>query len=117
MGFVLCRSLIGRDAEVAHLTAALERSGSGDGRVLFVAGEPGVGKSRLAREVLETAARGGVATFTGRASESAVQVPYRPLSEALMRAAREGLKPAGRAVARYRPALGNLVPEWGQPGD
>lgn len=117
MGFVLCRSLIGRDAEIAHLTAALERSGSGDGRVLFIAGEPGVGKSRLAREVLETAAGGGVATFTGRASESAVQVPYRPLSEALMRAAREGLRPDDRAVTRYRPALGSLVPEWGQPGD
>ena len=116
MGFVLCRSLIGRDAEVAHLTAALERSGSGDGRVLFLAGEPGVGKSRLAREVLETAAS-GFATFTGRASESAVQVPYRPLSEALMRAAREGLSPVGQGVARYRPALGNLVPEWGQAGD
>jgi DNA-binding CsgD family transcriptional regulator len=117
MAFVLCRSLIGRDAEVAHLTAALERSGSGDGRVLFLAGEPGVGKSRLAREVLETAARTGFATFTGRASESAVQVPYRCLSEALMRAAREGLAPAGRGVARYRPALGRLVPEWGRAGD
>jgi DNA-binding CsgD family transcriptional regulator len=116
MGFVLCRSLIGRDAEVAQLTAALERSGSGDGRVLFLAGEPGVGKSRLAREVLETAARSGVATFAGRASESAVQVPYRPLSEALMRAAREGLTPVGRGVARYRPALGRLVPEWGEAG-
>jgi tetratricopeptide (TPR) repeat protein len=38
---------VGRDAELAHLGRALERAGSGQGQVVAVAGEPGVGKSRL----------------------------------------------------------------------
>ena len=114
MGFVLCRSLVGRDEEVARLTAALERTGAGDGQVTFLVGDAGVGKSRLAREMLDVAAGRGFATFTGRASESAVQLPYRPLSEALMRAARQGLSPDGKGADRYRPALASLVPEWGQ---
>jgi DNA-binding CsgD family transcriptional regulator len=117
MGFVLCRSLLGREEEMAQLAAALKRAGQSDGQLTFLVGEAGVGKSRLAREVMEKAAEAGFATLTGRASESAVQLPYRPLSEALMRAARDGLSPDGKSVEPYRPALASLVPEWRRTAD
>src|SRR5262245_65736095 len=41
---------VGRDAEVELLCQALERARGGRGQVVAVAGEPGVGKSRLVWE-------------------------------------------------------------------
>jgi hypothetical protein len=117
MGFVLSRSLFGRDAEVTELAAALEDARAGRGRLVFLVGEAGAGKSRLAREILEIAAGRGAGVLAGRASESVVQMPYRPLAEALIRAARDGLNPDGPLVAGYRSALGRLVPEWYRADD
>ncbi len=42
--------LIGREAELAVLTEALRRTTSGNGSVLFIVGEPGLGKTRLVKE-------------------------------------------------------------------
>ena len=44
---------VGRDLEMAALHAALTRAGSGQGQVAALVGEPGVGKSRLVREVTD----------------------------------------------------------------
>jgi DNA-binding CsgD family transcriptional regulator len=114
---MLCPVLIGREAELGVLTAALDKAESGAGGVVFLAGEAGVGKSRLARELSTLAASRGFAVLTGRAAESAVPVPFRPVAEALMRAARGGLTADAPQLADYRPALGSLVPEWKRAGD
>ncbi len=45
-------ALVGRQAELAVLRAELERARAGEFRCLLLLGEPGVGKSRLARELL-----------------------------------------------------------------
>lgn len=117
MSFMLCPSLVGRDAELGLLTGALDKAASGDGGMIFLAGEAGVGKSRLAREVASLAAARGFDVLTGRATESGVPAPFRPVAEALIRAARRGLGVDVPQVAAYRPALGLLVPEWRRPGD
>ena len=109
--------LIGRGAELGALTAAVGRAEGGAGGVIFLAGDAGVGKSRLAGEVRAVAASRGFLVLSGRAAESAVPVPFRPVAEALMRAARGGLAADAPQVADYRPALGSLVPEWSRPGD
>jgi DNA-binding CsgD family transcriptional regulator/tetratricopeptide (TPR) repeat protein len=44
--------LIGRGSELAHLEDELRRAGAGELRVALVLGDPGVGKSRLGRELL-----------------------------------------------------------------
>jgi len=41
---------IGRQLEMAELTAALNESMSGRGRMVMLAGEPGIGKTRTAQE-------------------------------------------------------------------
>ena len=74
---MLCPVLIDRGAELANLTTALDRAGHGAGGVVFLAGDAGVGKSRLAREISELAAERGFHVLTGRATESVVPVPFR----------------------------------------
>ncbi len=114
---MLCPVLVGRGAETRALTTALDRARERDGGMLFVVGDAGVGKSRLVREAAATAAARGCAVLSGRAADSAVPVPFRPVTEALMRAARAGLAPGAPDMADYRPVLGALVPEWRRPGD
>jgi class 3 adenylate cyclase/tetratricopeptide (TPR) repeat protein len=41
---------VGRDVELADLSAAMEQAGGGHGQIVALVGEPGVGKSRLVRE-------------------------------------------------------------------
>ena len=109
--------LVGRDAELGVLTAAVSRAEGGAGGVVFLVGDAGAGKSRLAGEVCAVASSRGFLVLAGRAAESAVAVPFRPVAEALMRAARGGLAADAPQVAHYRPALGSLVPEWSRPGE
>jgi DNA-binding CsgD family transcriptional regulator len=85
--------------------------------MVFLTGDAGVGKSRLVREAVSQASERGMRVLGGRAAESAVPVPYRPVTEALMGAARTGIVPDAPGIADYRAALGTLVPEWGRPGD
>src|SRR5262249_25016591 len=42
---------VGRAAELSQITALLDNCGSGGGAIVYVRGEPGIGKSRLVREV------------------------------------------------------------------
>ena len=48
---VTAAGLVGRDAELRTLIAGLEAAINGDGRLFLVAGEPGIGKTRLALAV------------------------------------------------------------------
>ena len=114
---MLCPVLVSRAAELEALGAALDRAEEGSGGVLILAGEAGVGKSRLAREVTAQAGSWGFDVLAGRATESTVPVPFRPITEALMKVARSGVTPDAPEMASYRPALGSLVPEWSRPED
>jgi hypothetical protein len=57
--------LVGREEPLRRLTRLLEESLAGLGRLVFVSGEPGVGKSRLALEVLDLARDRGARTAVG----------------------------------------------------
>jgi DNA-binding CsgD family transcriptional regulator len=113
---MLCPVLIGRSAELTALTDALAAAAEGHGSAVFVTGDAGVGKSRLVKDAAELACERGFQVVTGRGTESSVPVPYRPVAEALIGAARAGAVPDSPGTAEYRAALGSLVPEWSQPG-
>jgi DNA-binding SARP family transcriptional activator len=68
--------LIGRDGELETVRQRLNALLVGQGGLLLLRGEAGVGKSRLAVEVREQAARLGVVTLWGRAYEHEPQLPY-----------------------------------------
>jgi predicted ATPase len=86
---VLCPVVVGREAELGALDDALAAALAGAGRMVFVTGEPGIGKSRLARELAGRAQAAGAAVISGRAVPSGSSTPYRPLTEALLQALRD----------------------------
>jgi DNA-binding CsgD family transcriptional regulator/tetratricopeptide (TPR) repeat protein len=114
---MLCPTVIGRSAEQDALAGGLDQAANGTGGVTFLVGDAGVGKSRLAKEATSMAASRGFQVLIGRATESTVPVPFRPITEALMKLARAGLAPDAPEMARHLPALASLVPEWSRPPD
>ncbi|ANP52746.1 DNA-binding CsgD family transcriptional regulator [Streptomyces griseochromogenes] len=76
--------LIGRTGELARLTGVLERARGGEARAVLVAGDAGVGKTRLLDEVAGQAARAGTTVVTGRCVDlGEVGLPYLPFTEIL----------------------------------
>ncbi len=57
---------VGRDGELSALHRVLTQALGGRGDLVLLAGEPGVGKTRLAEEIAEAAAQQGVLVLTGR---------------------------------------------------
>lgn len=76
--------LIGRDQELARLTGVLERARGGAARAVLVAGDAGVGKTRLLDEVAGRAAGAGTTVVTGHCVDLGdVGLPYLPFTEIL----------------------------------
>jgi DNA-binding CsgD family transcriptional regulator len=111
---LLCPSLIGREADLDEIRAALTDAGSGAGSAVFVRGEAGVGKSRLVREGVAEARRGRWSVMFGRAVQGQSTVPFRPIAEALNSYFRDEGPPDLPELEPFRPILATLVPEWRQ---
>ncbi|MBP2337916.1 putative ATPase/DNA-binding CsgD family transcriptional regulator [Saccharothrix coeruleofusca] len=105
--------VVGRDEELRELERALADAAARRGRAVFLVGEPGIGKTRLARVAAGAAFDRGMRVLRGRGSTIGPMVPFRPLAEALMSLLRGGDGPELRELGPYQPALGRLVPEWG----
>src|SRR4029077_16117848 len=98
---LLCPVVIGRGAETGALRSALAAAGDGTGGVVFLAGEAGIGKSRLAAELAVEAGPRGVGRLTGGAVPPSTASPYRPLTEALLQALRGLPFPADDELAPW----------------
>lgn len=112
-----CPLVVGRGPEWQELRGALDRLPDGHGATLVVAGEAGVGKSRLLREVAAEGARRGAQVLTGRAVERDSPAPLRPLAEALFSRLRKSGPPQVPELTPFVPILGRLVPQWRLPGE
>jgi DNA-binding CsgD family transcriptional regulator len=107
--------IVGRDNQIDLVRRALGRANGGNGRALFLVGEPGIGKSRLALVAAGEAGERGMRVLRGRGSTIGPMIPFRPLTEALLSLFRGRALPEDGELGPYRPVLGRLVPEWGQP--
>jgi DNA-binding CsgD family transcriptional regulator/predicted negative regulator of RcsB-dependent stress response len=74
---------VGREAELATLTAALDAAVAGEPAVLILGGEAGVGKTRLVEEAAARAGEAGVRVLTGSCVEMGGEgLPFGPLAHA-----------------------------------
>jgi class 3 adenylate cyclase/tetratricopeptide (TPR) repeat protein len=67
---------VGRTRELARIQTALADACAGDGQAIFVAGEPGVGKSRLCHEFVDSCRSGGIAVWRAHTLAHATGVPF-----------------------------------------
>src|SRR6478736_5381915 len=79
-------NLVGRRWEMSAVEGLLDSAVDGQGAVVGVVGSPGIGKSRLVREVSAMAAARGVEVFTTFCESHASQVPLHAVAR-LLRAA------------------------------
>lgn len=106
--------VVGRERELEELERALAGARAKQGGAVFLVGEPGVGKSRLAAETAGRAFAADMRVMRGRGSTIGPTVPFRPLAEALLSLFRSGDPPKDSELGPYKPVLGRLIPEWSQ---
>jgi len=75
-------SFIGRRPEIDLLHGLLDRAMVGQGQIVTLVGEPGIGKSRLLHE-FQQSVRHGIVMLEGRCASYARHVPYFPVIEIL----------------------------------
>jgi DNA-binding CsgD family transcriptional regulator/tetratricopeptide (TPR) repeat protein len=113
---------VGRAAELEKLRTLMPRAKGERRRVVLLAGEPGAGKSRLAREFAGRIAMEGALVLYG-ACDAVVRTPYGPFVEALERLVRvteatelqAALGASGGELARLLPELPVQVGELPAP--
>jgi ATP/maltotriose-dependent transcriptional regulator MalT len=104
--------LIGRAAELAELEAAFDEAAGGAASLAFVAGESGVGKSRLLHAFIERVRERGGCAIGGECLELGPdELPYAPLVATLRNLVREHDRVLERLSPATRRGLAQLIPE------
>ncbi len=116
--------LVGRDRVLGHLIRDLERTEAGQGRLVLIGGETGVGKQRLAAELVREAHSRGVQVLWGAGTSAGDNVPYGLFIAAfesylgrLSAAERDILGQSNPDLARLIPSLGALAGVLPAPTD
>ncbi|HZI38747.1 MAG TPA: BTAD domain-containing putative transcriptional regulator [Acidimicrobiia bacterium] len=97
---------VGREAERSELARLVDGAGRGQGSLVLIGGEPGVGKTRLTEELGSEAAAKGFRVLIGRCYESDGAPPYVPFVEIFEQAL--AATPSPEAI---RAILGDEAPE------
>ncbi|HEX3270186.1 MAG TPA: AAA family ATPase [Ktedonobacterales bacterium] len=103
--------LVGREAELVVIEDTLQAVAQGQGRMLTLSGEPGIGKTRLAQEITVSARVRGFHVLTGRCYEPQQSVAWYPFLEALSMAAAGIGDAASSALSAQWPEVARLVPD------
>src|SRR5882757_6948196 len=105
---------VGRTTELATLTAAFDAAVSGQPSTVIVAGEAGVGKSRLVDELIHHTVADGAQVLAGGALELGAEgLPFAPFSAALRGLVRDLGVEAIQSLVPDSGELGGLLPELG----
>jgi DNA-binding SARP family transcriptional activator/tetratricopeptide (TPR) repeat protein len=114
---------VGRARELAALVGALDDALAGRGRLVLLAGEPGIGKSRLADELIRDAEARGARVLIGRCWEAGGAPAYWPwvqslrsyIQETELEPLRTQLGAGASDVAQLLPELRDFFPELPDP--
>ena len=103
-------SMVGRERELAVLTGALERLARGDGGVVHILGEAGVGKSRLLGEARKAAVSRYLTWLEGKAVSMGQNMSYGPVKQILeLDIGLTGDEDPAERFARLERRLGRLL--------
>ncbi|MFL5801098.1 MAG: ATP-binding protein, partial [Roseiflexaceae bacterium] len=101
--------LVGRQGEWAQLQAAWQATATGGPHMVVLAGEAGIGKTRLAEELLDWAGRQGLITASARCYAAEGELVYAPVTAWLRT---EAMRPSLPALADVRLTdVARLLPE------
>jgi predicted ATPase/DNA-binding CsgD family transcriptional regulator len=109
---IICPVLVGRDPQLEALGHLLNQTSSGQGQMLLLCGEAGIGKSRLVAELKTSVTAQGFRVLEGKCFPTDLTFPYAPLRD-LLRSCFASLSPAEivAAVGSFARALSPLLPE------
>jgi len=129
-GPLYSRVFVGREAELKQLQSAFDGAMSGQGALMMVVGEPGIGKTAICEQISTYATLRGGKTLVGHCyEEGSLSLPYLAFVEAMRsyvldRGTRELRKELGtgaadiaRIVSEIREKLKVKVREPGDPGE
>jgi DNA-binding SARP family transcriptional activator/tetratricopeptide (TPR) repeat protein len=114
---------VGRKRELGELAGALDDAFAGSGQLVMLVGEPGIGKSRLADELIGKAGAGGARVIVGRCWEAGGAPAYWPWVQSLRayigetepEELREQLAEGAPDLAQLLPELRELFPDLPEP--
>jgi DNA-binding winged helix-turn-helix (wHTH) protein/tetratricopeptide (TPR) repeat protein len=114
---------VGREQAMAELRATLEDACAGRGRLVFLVGEPGIGKTRTAEEIGALARQRGARVHGGRCLEDDGSPAFWPWVQILRGCIREAdprllaseLGPAAADIAELVPELRQILPHLSAP--
>src|SRR6266540_1800529 len=104
-------TVVGREAELTHMAERVTDLLDGTGRAILIEGEPGIGKSTLARAVIAVAAHHGCQIYKASSDELGQELPLQPLLDAL-RARESAGEPRLNTIMRL---LQGDLPSGGDP--
>ena len=113
---IICPVLIGRTTELTSLRALLEQVKDGQGQVVALSGEAGIGKSRLMTETRALALAEGFRVLQGSCFPTDRNCPYAPLLDLLRSflatdARTRIIAELGPLTAAFFPLLPDLLPQ------
>ncbi len=117
-------AFVGRKSERDAIRAVIDRALAGHGSVVMLGGEPGVGKTRLALEMADYAARNRIRSFVGHCYERDEPFPYLPFAEIIESSVaqasslddfRRGIGDDAAALAQIAPSLRRTFPDIPEP--
>jgi class 3 adenylate cyclase/tetratricopeptide (TPR) repeat protein len=114
---------VGRSEERALLRQAVSRAVAGGGGVVLIAGEAGLGKTRLVEEIAAEAKTAGMFVVRGQCYDMEGALPYVPFVEAIeygltvttSEAFRSAMGDAGPEIARFVPKVRVAYPDLPPP--
>ena len=113
-------AFVGRTADHAALREHLQRAMNGEGGMVMISGPPGIGKTRLSREIGADARRLGFVTLAGNSYDREDSVPFIPMVEIFKvamaqsptpKSFREFLGDEAAEITRLMPQLRRLFPD------
>jgi len=109
------QALVDREQEMKILRARLDAALRAEGSLVFITGEAGIGKTRLAYELRSYGKLRGAQCLTSKGGEREGAVPYQPWSDIIKEYARWAPPLlVFKAAGAFAPELVKLVPELGE---